>query len=178
MSIPRSHGALQPKSGGRRYCGHRQRVWIISITFKSNPLSCALAADIFSEAVGSGIRVTSESSIIYRAGSGAADFLVDGNPWPCVESDEVRLPAGTHVISTVLPVHPSRPRLIRLNGDLIAARYTGEWAIEFSYAAQSGALAIFNKPAKNVRVDGVHSALLFPEGLRLPGGNHRVHADF
>jgi hypothetical protein len=141
-------------------------------------VSCALASNVTGESLPVGMRVTSDRSITYRAGSEAADFSVDGSPWPCVSHDEIRLPAGSHLVSAVSAGSPPKPRLVRLNGDLIGARYAGDHAIEFSYSAQPSALAIFDRPPRMVRVDGNQIPDTRPDWLRLPGGTHQVRADF
>jgi hypothetical protein len=139
-------------------------------------VSCALASGARGEVTDSGVRIDSRIPIVYRSGRQKVDFRVDGNAWPCVDSGNVSLPAGTHTISPGENAAAPRPRLVKLNADLISARYTESGNIEFSYNAQRRAIAIFDRQPKSVQVDGKASEVA--PYLLLPRGDHKVLAVF
>ncbi len=121
----------------------------------------------------SGQQVTVDS----LAGAGLAwkgPALVDGNAWPVADDETVWLPAGLH---TIEPDGPTRaPRVLRLNADLRSARVTSPAAIEMTYDSAARALAILDRPATSVKVDGASYPIRDAGGLTifLPRGHHLV----
>ncbi len=138
----------------------------------------ALAADVSGEVFGSGVLVKAGRPVVYRTGAGPADFRVDGNAWPCAAGDEVLLPAGLHRVAAVSASGGARPRLVRLNGDLLEARYAGEKGIEFSYRARGRAIVLFDRSPESLQVDGAPLTGSSAVFLLPPGGPHQVRATF
>ncbi len=104
---------------------------------------------------------------------------VDGRPWPASDGMTVWLPAGAHFVAPGTDF-PS-PRLLYLNGDLIAARIL-PGAIEFEYVSSSRAIALVNQQPRRVTIDG--AALDSPAveaqshwALRLPRGRHTARIE-
>jgi hypothetical protein len=141
-------------------------------------VSCALAPPIRGEIDDSGIRMQASIPVVYCSGLRQVEFDVDGNSWPCVDQGDVRLPAGSHFISIGDKARMQRPHLIKLNGDLVSARYAEAQAIEFSYGAHRGAMAIFDTVPKSLQVDGGASTTMQTAWMMLPRGSHKVRATF
>jgi hypothetical protein len=100
--------------------------------------------------------------------------LVDGESWPVADDDTVWLPAGLH---TVEPDAPSgAPRLLRLNAEVRSARVTSPSAVEVTYDSAARALAVLDRPAMSVKVDGASYPVRDAGGqtLFLPRGHHLV----
>lgn len=97
---------------------------------------------------------------------------VDGQPWPAVDAATVWLPAGPHSVEPAAAAPPLR--LVRLNGDLKAARVVDANTIEFSYEAGGGAIAILDTTPALVQVDGAVAAGQTGPRLLLPRGQHVV----
>jgi len=93
---------------------------------------------------------------------------VDGLPWPVATPETLWLPAGSHTIEAA-PALQS-PRLLYLNADLKAARTINASTIEFSYQSNSRAIAILDRPARSMQIDGVDVS----PGEFLPRGQHVV----
>jgi hypothetical protein len=68
----------------------------------------------------------------------------------------------------------SGPRLVRLNAELKAARYSGAGAIEFSYRSSARAIAILDRVPHSIEVDGVAIPAAKSVMLLLPRGQHVV----
>ncbi len=123
------------------------------------------------ERQGSSLFVDSASSIGVRWKGGAA---VDGETWPATDGQTVWLPAGAHLIEPA----PARTglNLVRLNGELKAARVLSASSIEFEYQSSARAIAIFDRPAGRVDVDGDPAASENggPVTVLLPSGRHLV----
>jgi hypothetical protein len=83
--------------------------------------------------------------------------------------DTLWLPAGAH---TVEPGNVISPKLIHFTGDLKSAVVVDASTIEFAYQSQSRAIALLERPAKRVEVDGESAAPSVP--LLLPRGQHLV----
>ncbi|MGB9455310.1 MAG: hypothetical protein WCB12_04665 [Bryobacteraceae bacterium] len=100
--------------------------------------------------------------------------LVDGQPWPIRDAETVWLPAGAHSIETA-PAD-SGPRLLRLNGDLKAARSIGPHSIEFSYQSAARAIAVFDGAPRTLEIDSIPATAdrAGPNTLLLPRGQHIV----
>ncbi len=99
---------------------------------------------------------------------------VDGEIWPAADDDTVWLPAGAHSVGPA-PVRTG-PRLLYLNGELRAARTLNPETIEFSYRSASRAIAVLDRTARKIEIDGnveiaVHAG---PSTLLLPRGQHLV----
>jgi hypothetical protein len=98
---------------------------------------------------------------------------VDGQPWPAADAETLWLPAGAHTVepsSQPAPLH-----LLRLNGELKGARSMAH-SIEFSYRSSARAIAVLDRQARHVLVDG---AEVIPESagaltILLPRGQHVV----
>jgi hypothetical protein len=102
------------------------------------------------------------------------DALVDGRPWPASDGETVWLPAGTHSVEPAQPA--TSARLIRLNGELTAARTKPTGELEFSYRGVSRAIAVLDRAPKTLRIDGSECKLEMagPNTLLLPRGTHLV----
>jgi hypothetical protein len=98
--------------------------------------------------------------------------LVDGQPWPAADGVTAWLPAGAHTVEPGGRA-PSL-HLVRLTGDLKAARVAGRDGIEFSYEAASRAIAILDRPAGAVQIDGTSVSPAPGTTLLLPRGRHAV----
>ena len=101
--------------------------------------------------------------------------LVDGAAWPVAGSSVVWLPAGAHTVEPA-PRPVVGARVVDFNGDLLSARYQKGGMVELSYRSASRALAVLDRKAVRVSVDGVESAieLAGPVTLVLPRGQHLV----
>ena len=93
---------------------------------------------------------------------------VDGLPWPARDDETLWLPAGAHTIETA-PPQPG-PRLLRLTGELKAARCVDAGTIEFTYQSQSRAIALLDRRIHKLQIDGEDA----PPTLMLPRGQHVV----
>jgi len=102
------------------------------------------------------------------------EAIVNGQVWPANDGQTVWLPAGPHAIQPA-PAHPG-PRLLRLNGDLKAARRLGAATIEFSYQSSARAIAVLDRKPKSLQIDGENQSpvLAGPATLLLPRGQHVV----
>jgi hypothetical protein len=141
-------------------------------------VSCALAAGTRGEPVDGGIRIHSPNAVIYRSGAKQAIFSVDGNLWPCTDEGEIHLPAGDHLITIENDERADRPRLIRLNGNLLRANYVGKDSIEFSYIARGRAIAIFSCVPQSVQINKGLPSVVKSDWVMLPAGSHSVRAVF
>jgi len=133
-------------------------------------LPAAAAAVRTVERSGSGIKVDTPVAEGVRW-HGAAS--VDGRPWPVWDGETVWLPAGVH---TVGPSEAAGPRLVWLNGELKGARVIGPAEIEFTYESGGGAIAVLDRHARWLRVDGVAGPVRTAGGntVLLPRGQHVV----
>jgi hypothetical protein len=93
---------------------------------------------------------------------------VDGLPWPAATAETLWLPAGAHTIEPG-PALES-PRLLYLNADFKSARIINASTIEFSYQSNSRAIAILDRPARAMQIDGAEVS----PGELLPRGQHVV----
>jgi len=99
---------------------------------------------------------------------------VDGLPWPAADGETVWLPGGVHSIEASgawAGLH-----LLRLNGDLQAARSLSASTIEFSYQSSARAIAILDRGPRVLRIDGREAPLerAGPATIVLPPGHHVV----
>jgi hypothetical protein len=140
-------------------------------------VSHALASGATAEISGKGVRVTSERPVVFRMKANGK-VSVDGKQWPCNAADGVLLPKGTHQVALSVGSGSQKPRLIRLNGDLLDARYIGEQAIEFSYAAGARAIALFDRPIRSLRLDDGSSVGSGLDWALLPAGLHHIRVFF
>jgi len=141
-------------------------------------LANAMSTGVRAAADGSGVRISSQRPLAFRSGARDANFLLDGREWPCARTEEVVLPAGTHHVAAAEVKCAPRPRLARLNGDLLDAYYDGADAIVFRYRAQSRGVAVFNCRPARIHLDGDPLKTRGAEWVILPGGEHRVQAWF
>jgi hypothetical protein len=100
--------------------------------------------------------------------------LVDGRPWPVRDAETVWLPAGAHSIEPA-PAE-SGPHLLRLTGELKAARGVDAHSIEFTYKSAARAIAVLDRAPASVEIDSIPAT---PERagantLLLPRGQHIV----
>ena len=141
-------------------------------------VSCALASEVHGEVAQRGIKVNALLPIVYRSGLKRTDFDVDEDLWPCVDGGDVRLPAGSHSISIDRNAERNRPRLVKLNGDILGARYVDGKTIEFSYSTKRRAIAIFDRAPHSLQVDEGARAKTTTAWVMLPRGSHKIRADF
>jgi len=115
-----------------------------------------------------GPKTVIESTGVGLAWKGPA--MVDGQVWPAADDDTVWIPPGSH---SVEPAAASpKLRLLRLSGDLKAARVTNTAAIEFSYQSEARAIAVLDRVVSRVEIDGIEvvprtagrATLLLPRG--------------
>ena len=107
-----------------------------------------------------------------RSGTGIAwkgPAKVDDLPWPVRDDETLWVPAGPHTIEPAAAATPS-PRLLHLSADLKAARVLSPDSIEFSYRAQSRAIALLDRAPRKIQIDGEDA----PLSLMLPRGQHVV----
>jgi len=99
---------------------------------------------------------------------------VDGVPWPAADDETVWLPAGTHSIEAAGAA--AGLRLLRLNGDLKSARSVPPSAIEFTYQSSARAIAVLDRAAHVLRIDGKEAPFerAGPTTIVLPPGQHVV----
>jgi hypothetical protein len=140
-------------------------------------VSHALASEASAEIIPQGARIRSERPVLFRMQT-RGEILVDGNPWPCVASDGVLLPKGTHEVALVIGSASARPRLVRFNGTLLDARYIGEGGIACSYESGTGAIALFDRPIRSLELDDGPFSSPGPDWVMLPAGAHRIRALF
>lgn len=107
--------------------------------------------------------------------------LVDGRPWPVADDNVVWLPAGTHSVEAAdAGAAPLFGRVLRLNAELRSARVAAGGAASFAYTSQARAIAVLNRPARQIQVDGAEVAPGWagPNTLLLPRGGHSVTIRF
>jgi hypothetical protein len=123
------------------------------------------------ERLGSGLIVESSAGfgLPWR---GAAS--VDGQIWPVAEGSTVWIPAGSHAIQPAQRLESLS--LLRLNGDLKAARVLSSTAIEFSYQSAARAIATFDRRPAAIQIDGLPQPVAFtgPATVLLPRGQHVI----
>ena len=100
--------------------------------------------------------------------------LVDGQPWPVQDAETVWLPAGAHSIEAA-PADIG-PRLLRLNGELKAARSLDARSIEFTYQSAARAIAVLDRTPRAVEIDSIPATAerAGATTLLLPRGQHIV----
>ena len=99
---------------------------------------------------------------------------VDGQVWPAADDRTLWIPSGAH---TVEPAESrSGPRLLRLNGDLRAAKIANPTTIEFSYQSAARAIAVLDRAPVRLKLDGTDSKMTSAgtHTLLLPRGQHVV----
>jgi hypothetical protein len=100
--------------------------------------------------------------------------LVDGQPWPVQDAETVWLPAGAHSIEAAAA--DAGPRLLRLNGELKAARSVDAHSIEFTYQSTARAIAVLDRTPRTVEIDSSPATAVRAGAntLLLPRGQHIV----
>jgi len=100
--------------------------------------------------------------------------LVDGQPWPVRDGETVWLPSGAHSIEAAQD--DAGPRLLRLNGELKAARSIDAHAIEFTYRSAARAIAVFDGAPRALEIDSLPATAerAGAHTLLLPRGQHIV----
>jgi hypothetical protein len=99
---------------------------------------------------------------------------VDGQLWPASDGEIAWIPSGAHSVEPC--AQTPGIRLLRLNGELKAARVLGPSSMEFSYQSSGRAIAILDRAVSKVEIDGatVSPVLAGPVTLILPRGQHVV----
>lgn len=99
---------------------------------------------------------------------------VDGQAWPAADDQTVWIPAGAHSVEPAAP--QSSPRLLRVNGELRAARIVNTTTIEFSYQSTARAIAVLDHAPTKLQIDGADAGMNHagPATLLLPRGQHVV----
>ncbi len=98
--------------------------------------------------------------------------LVDGKPWPFASDTTVWLPRGAHSIEAASQKSPLR--ILDFNGDVTMAAVT-PLAIEFVYQSSARAMAVLERAAGHVAIDGVgQTPAMLGNVLLLPRGQHLV----
>lgn len=100
--------------------------------------------------------------------------IVDGAPWPVLDSETVWLPAGPHTVEAAPP--STAPAILRLNADLRSARIRDASSSEFSYQSTGRAIAILDRVPKSIEIDGAPAPVPATPVLVLPRGQHVVLA--
>jgi hypothetical protein len=102
------------------------------------------------------------------------DATVDGQAWPVSDGQTLWVPAGAHVIESISRVPGLR--LMRLNGDLKAARLVNRSEIEFSYESGARAIALFDRSPQRIEIDGAVQPIFSagPTTVLLPPGQHII----
>jgi hypothetical protein len=140
-------------------------------------VSYALASGASVKVLGGRAQIRSNRPVVFNTGNND-EILVDGRLWPCVRGKSVLVPAGTHEISLRSGSDKDRPRLIRLNGSLRDAFYSGPRGIGFSYDSKARAIAVFDRPARSFQIDAGSIQPGRSNRLMLPAGSHQVQAEF
>ena len=134
-------------------------------------LPAAAAAVNRAEQRGESITIDTEhgTGLLWK---GAA--LVDGQPWPASDDETVWLPAGRHSLAPGPAL--DGPRLLRLNGELLSALALTPTSLEFQYDSPARAIAVLDRPASRIRVDGRDRVLAQagPSTILLPHGRHTI----
>lgn len=148
----------------------------VALYFENSLLNPDLRLLPAAAAMGKAQQVGSKTVVDSERGVGLpwkGTAAVDGKPWPVCDGETVWLPKGSHtaeVGGTAVPV-----RLLRLNGELrsAAVRTNG---LEFVYSSTSRAIAILDRKAVQVEVDGVRIVpdVAGPLTILLPRGQHSV----
>jgi len=138
----------------------------------------ALAADARATMEKGALRTNAAIPVLYRSGLKNADFDLDGSPWPCINEGDVFVPAGIHLLSAHPLQGDPKPRLVKLNGDIVQARYGNHGEIEFSYNSSGPAIAVFDRIPKSLQVDGSSEATVGNAWNKMPRGSHKVLAVF
>jgi hypothetical protein len=100
--------------------------------------------------------------------------MVDNLPWPVGDGETLWLPAGAHSVEAA--PEDAGVHLLRLNGELQAARRVNPATLEFSYESTARAIAILDRAPRRMEVDGVEEPLRLPgpKTILLPRGQHVV----
>ncbi len=104
----------------------------------------------------------------------SGEAQVDGKRWPARDEATVWLPAGKHRLEP--GGRGESARLLRLNGELIAAREVGSTSIEFTYQSSARAFAVLSRLPASIRIDGKAASLsvIGAGTIVLPPGKHEV----
>lgn len=121
------------------------------------------------ERIGSKL-VLDSSSAVGLPWKGTA--IVDGQPWPILDSATVWLPAGAHSIEP--GVADSAIHVLRLNADLKSARIIDAATIEFSYESSSRAIVLLDRLPSSVQIDSAEIPRPKEPVLLLPRGQHVI----
>jgi hypothetical protein len=99
---------------------------------------------------------------------------VDGRLWPVRNERVLWLPAGAHSIVGTEDVPPVR--VVEFNGDLLGAEVRSDGAVVVRYEGASRSVAILDRPANTVLLDGRPDGFRFvgDRTLLLPQGRHEV----
>ncbi|HWB83438.1 MAG TPA: hypothetical protein VG675_04820 [Bryobacteraceae bacterium] len=126
------------------------------------------------QAMGPKLAIDSRTGVGLPWKGGAA---VDGQLWPVADEETVWLPAGSH---TLEPAKAYRGlHVVRLTGDLKAARAINANAVEFSYQSAARVIAILDQEPHSIQIDGQSATMQLagPMTLLLPRGQHVVQVE-
>jgi len=100
--------------------------------------------------------------------------MLDGQIWPAADDETIWIPAGAHSIEKGQTF--AGVRLLRLNGELRAARVVDAHTIEFSYRSAGRAIAVLDRGPRKLQVDGEDEPMVAagPATLLLPRGQHVI----
>ena len=100
--------------------------------------------------------------------------LVDNLPWTVADGETVWLPPGAHAVEAAK--EDAGWHLLRLNGELQAARRVDASTLEFSYQSTARAIAVFDRVPRQMLLDGAGEPLQWagPKTILLPRGQHVV----
>jgi hypothetical protein len=104
--------------------------------------------------------------------------LVDGEEWPIADDETVWLPSGLHTVEA--DGASGAPRVLHLNADVRTARVTSPVSIELTYDSAARALAVLDRAAVSLKVDGASYPIRYAGAgtLILPRGHHVVAIEF
>lgn len=136
------------------------------------PASLAGTAEVFD----SGVKAPWTITVRAPEGSKASRLDVDGRPWPASEGVAV-VPPGEHEIRWSSGARRG-PGLVRLTAEIGEASVSAD-ALSFRYDARARALAVLDRRATSITVDGAPATLDLVAGgdgkvVWLPPGNHEV----
>ncbi len=148
----------------------------VALYFENSILSADLA--LLSAAASSVDRaeiVGGKLAVESRRGTGIpwqGQALVDGRPWPVLNSKTLWLPRGAHSVES--SAKPVPLKMLDFNGELKSAKVISD-GIEFAYQSSARALATLEHAPRKLEIDGAQvSPEMSGNVLMLPRGQHLV----
>ena len=142
----------------------------------------AMAMGVAAANVAAGWEISTPHTVLWNMRSGSG-LLLDGKAWPCVDSEKVIIPAGTHVVSwkrDSLGASPmaDRLRMVSISDELLDAEEALH-EIRIVYRSPARCLISVNKLPKGIMVDGLSARLPVVAGERwfvilAPPGRHKI----